>query len=748
MSMTAFPELPSEHPRLYLRKSDLPHIKADLSAPEHAAARAYFEAELNEPLTGVLGEVKGARPTNADSHILGIMESYALAYLLYGDAERAKTAIRAMTVYSQMVVHYDYNTQGVHLFTLGLVYDWCYPEMTSEDKEFFFRTAEDIASHMEMGYPAMKQGCVTGHGVEGQLQRDLMAVGIAVADEHPELYEYCCRIFFGMMVDAKKFFYESGMYPQGSHYIAYRMQWEFLATEIFRAVGVPFVFGEKQKDPLYWFLYMRRPDGATFLDGDDSKNNLPMDMYYRGIHRSMFHAAMLFDDPYLLREWEREMPPEDKIFHESGNQTLTVAEFLSFSKPGLKSKPLSDLPLTRYFPFPKGEMIARTGWEDGRDSDTAVVQMKINCIHTANHQHLDGGAFQIYYKGYLATDSGYYQAFRTKDRSLESAGTDYGTPHFINYYQRTVAHNCMTVYDKDAAYFRGQNQVSNDGGQFWKRGGKEAATLSLFTDPNTEYRVGEVIGAGFGPDKKKPFYTYLKGDLTPAYDTRTEHYTREFMFVNIDLQGHPAFLLVHDRMISSDPTYKKTWLLHTLEKPALAENGTLTAKDTREGYSGALTLHPILPTADNREVNFVGGEGYEHFVDGVNYLGKHLDGDHRNEGDGWRTEISPIAAVKDDTMLNLLDIKDADAPELNVIPMQTETHVGALAAGVLVLLNRGDTPCDAIVFENPAECEISVLISGLVPGTYTANGGKVEVGSDGVACFRALPGKIGLHFEN
>ena len=43
-------------------------------------------------------------------------------------------------------------------------------------------------------------------------------------------------------------------------------------------------------------------------------------------------------------------------------------------------------------------MVARTGWGD----DAVIAEMKINEYNFVNHQHLDAGAFQIYYRGALA----------------------------------------------------------------------------------------------------------------------------------------------------------------------------------------------------------------------------------------------------------------------------------------------------------------------------------------------------------
>ena len=52
--------------------------------------------------------------------------------------------------------------------------------------------------------------------------------------------------------------------------------------------------------------------------------------------------------------------------------------------------------------LPYGWMIARTGWDD----ESVIAEMKVNVYNFNNHQHLDAGAFQIYYKGPLAIDSG------------------------------------------------------------------------------------------------------------------------------------------------------------------------------------------------------------------------------------------------------------------------------------------------------------------------------------------------------
>lgn len=83
-------------------------------------------------------------------------------------------------------------------------------------------------------------------------------------------------------------------------------------------------------------------------------------------------------------------------------------------------------------------MIARTGW----DANSVIAEMKINEQFVGNHQHMDGGSFQIYHKGPLAIDAGAY--------SGSSGG--YNSSNNKNYFKRTIAHNSLLVYDPDEKF--------------------------------------------------------------------------------------------------------------------------------------------------------------------------------------------------------------------------------------------------------------------------------------------------------
>ena len=68
---------------------------------------------------------------------------------------------------------------------------------------------------------------------------------------------------------------------------------------------------------------------------------------------------------------------------------------------------------------------------DGFGPDSTWIQFNSG-PYLSKHQHLDQNHFVIYRKGYLATESG-------------ADYTDTESPHYLNYYRRTIAHNSMAI---------------------------------------------------------------------------------------------------------------------------------------------------------------------------------------------------------------------------------------------------------------------------------------------------------------
>jgi hypothetical protein len=747
---------PPGHPRVYFTAADLPRLRENATKPQNASAWKQHLQYLKKGTDGQLRPPSSPEAGNVDSYVLSIISSLAYDYVLRGDEANGRAAIAALRNYHRTVVYppKDYNNTGQAVYTTGLVYDWCYPLLSDDDKQFFIQATLDTAARMEIGWPPVKQGNVTGHGPEGQIFRDLLVASIAMHDENPEMYQLVAGRFFDRMIEPKKFMYPAHMHHQGSHYMNYRGQWELFPTLIFRPLGIENVFGPEQRYFMHWALYARRGDGQLLRDGDTHINNRRPGEFYAAHYRSVFLLANAFGDPHLKMEAHRQRPDFEPVTPR-GNQATDAVETLIFNDPDLEPRPLEELPLTKYFPPPKGAMIARTGWQDGIDSPAVVAEMKINEWYFANHQHLDAGAFQVYYRGALAIDSGYYQAAVNRTNTPENAGSSgYGSLYDLNYNKRSIAHNVVLVHDPDERFEASRwadFPIANDGGQRMPNRWKEPTEHEEFIDPANGYRIAEVLGRGFGPDARMPDYTYLKGDLAEAYTSKVRGYERSFVFLNLEDPTHPAAMVVFDRVESSNPVFRKAWLVHGLEKPTIDGN-RVVFKDTRAGYTGKLTIDTLLPMPDDATLTTIGGPGREAFVDGTNYLVKTREGTI-NEGGSWRVEVSPKTPRALDHFLHVLQVADhtPDAAPLPVARIETPTHAGARVGDRVVLFAKSrDRRAEPVAFDVPGSDSARTLVADLQAGRWQvqqpdAAPQTIDVPADsGVAWFTARPGRCTL----
>ena len=313
----------------------------------------------------------------------------------------------------------------------------------------------------------------------------------------------------------------------------------------------------------------------------------------------------------------------------------------------------------------------RKGW----DENSVIAEMKVNENFVGNHQHLDAGSFQIYYRGPLAIDSGTYQG--------SSGG--YNSPHNKNYFKRTIAHNSLLVYDPDEKFecwnYGGGDKTeyaANDGGQ--RMPGDRWDTCRSFEDLLGEsYTVGKALAHDFGPDRNVPEYSYLKGDITDAYSDKVREVKRSFVFINLNDTADssariPATLIVFDKVVSSDPGFRKYWLLHSIEEPVI-ENNTFTVDRTLNGDSGRLHDTVLLPEPGNAEISKIGGPGKDFYVFGTNYPNEPRRKDPANEKGAWRIEICPAAPSEEDIFLNVIQITDNSNDNVYPAAMIDARHI-------------------------------------------------------------------------
>ncbi|NOZ22934.1 MAG: hypothetical protein GXP25_17795 [Planctomycetes bacterium] len=252
------------------------------------------------------------------------------------------------------------------------------------------------------------------------------------------------------------------------------------------------------------------------------------------------------------------------------------------------------------------------------------------CLYTigskiAQHKHFDENNFVIYRKGFLALDSG--------TRGNEN---DFNLRH---YYAQTVAHNCVLIHmpgEPVARYwgkeYKGPEGKRAHGGMNKQVGGKVAAF------------------------ETNDHYTYIAGDATSCYaKEKCKLALRQFVFVM------PDTFVICDRVTSTQPEYKKEWLLHTQNEPQI--DGMQFRAD--EG-KGRLFCRTLLPK--DAKLTKVGGPGKEFWASGMNWeindavkerLRKMKERTGKDALLGnYRMEISPGSPRTNDVFLHLIQVGD------------------------------------------------------------------------------------------
>jgi heparinase II/III-like protein len=422
------------------------------------------------------------------------------------------------------------------------------------------------------------------------------------------------------------------------------------------------------------YLYKLLPDGTPSREGDneypvlDSRDTALVG-YAVNRFKDPYSAWLLRQSGFFTKEW-----------------VLPVLQFLWDDPEVTPRNPAGEgeqeLPRQCFFPC-VGHLVMRDGWSP------QSTWIEFDCgPYFAKHQHLDQNQITIYHGGYLAIDSG-------------ADYTDSESPHYLNYYRRTVAHNSVLVYDPAENFFWSDNLLSaaNDGGQrmdssrFWN----SIRSRADWERTRDLWDLGSMRVVDYEPGQ----YHYAMGDASKAYSAnKVRRFTREILYV----PGH-SVLFVYDRVISRNSNFKKAWLLHGVNEPSVEQHRAEASRGTqefrnaktfrfREG-SGELLVHCLLPK--ERMVTSRGGSGNEFYTPGDDHGGawgtgenwplepaqggplpddpklrhmwkvfwgqefdKILPSNRKNViPGGWRIEVSPSTPAEEDLFLHVFEIGDA-----------------------------------------------------------------------------------------
>jgi len=692
-----------------------------------------------DPLTGLnilrARYAAGARPVDD-------IDGWALSYLLTRDESFAKRAIERMrTTHPPELVSSRTYPEYVKW---SLAFDWMYNHkdfdgplkdriagelLNAAEKMMADQSLKEVQLAMYQNYPVryltLAFFCLTA--IEGHQSVETRAAPLR---KH-------ARNVIDHILDLTDFITPDGGYHESMDYqrITYApmaMIAELLRTTANSDPALRYTVFSHYTDT---YLYKVLPDGTTARDDD---NEFPYLQWEDNI--CFGYAVNRFKDPYAAWLLRKSGWPAQK------NWRVPITQFL-WDDPDVSPRNPADsteaeIPRSHFFRG-IGHLIMR----DGFGPDSTWIQFNSG-PYLAKHDHLDQNHFVIYHKGYLATESG-------------ADYTDTESPHYLNYYRRTIAHNSMLVYQPGEKFFWAENlwPAANDGGQrmdssrYWNtvRSREDfERTRDLWATGNMEVR-----------DYQPGVYNYAKGNATHAYQpSKMERFTREVAYTPDN-----NVLVVFDRVRTTNPDYRKVWLLHGVGEPSVesaqkAQDIGNGGKDYADASTftyldglGRLRVHSLLPR--ERHVIVRGGPNWEFWTPGdefggnwgsgknwpldpaaggplptdpyLNKMWKTFWGDDFNKllpsntravvPAAWRVEVSPAKPAKEDFFLNVLEIGDrSDSRKPRVELVDGSNLIGALVeGGTVVLFSTIDGPVVDGEVTIPDVTTSALIVTGLRP---------------------------------
>jgi hypothetical protein len=714
--LVSVPKVPAPHPRLYILPTELSALRTKVDDPQFAQEWAVIRYSRTSPVANALHHLlePGVRDpqTGQDKCDLAIGQSLAA---LSKVSEKKNVQALFMSDFHQSAI----------------VYDWCYPNLSAEQKQGFIGHFKRIARGYDSpGYPAPPSSpAIVGHAAHGAVLGNQLAAGIAIYNEDPAMYEAAARVLLDRYRRVSDFLFPGITDLNGTYYA--RHDHFINAIWMFHKLGLKDAFNPGLARMPYEWIYGMRSDGRMLKSGD-----VVDDEYRSRMYRYVFTmVGVYYNDPLLIWMGEvdtRDHPPLEwrktewnQFFRLS--PAMLALKFITMAS-GTKEWALKEGPERAkhlepvlYGPPPSGRMIFRTGWSsltEGMKSRDVIIDMKIGEYFIGNHQRKDFGTFQIYYRGPLAISDGVYQGTQAR----------YGSPHWANYYHQTVSTNGLLIFDPGETQFR-YSERANDGGQAWPNQGKDhPPDLAALLDPGNGYHMGKVTAHAVGPGNS---YGYIAGDITKAYSGKVEKVERAMLAIKTGNEKYPAMLIVADHIRSKTPAFEKTFLLHSTDEPVV-DGRTVTIvneRHTYEGgepprrgrytgnYGGKLVLQNVAPAdATLRKVK-------GHTIRGIDYSANKPAA---NGEEGWgRVEISSTGHKSTD-FLNVMTVMDSTTLEPPVIGrIENEDVIGARALNLIALFGKeGRSLPDVTMVSLHGGGPFNLFVADLRPGEWLLSQGS------------------------
>ena len=771
----------NQHPRVLFTSDSIGGLNAAL-----ANAPVPANPSENQIWVGKRYEYVHDHPTDGDlsdgfdTATMNDIQLLALDYQMTGNRTSGLRAVYAIKNALKTMGVFDTGGDpcrryGYVMYVSACVYDWCYDLMNATDRQQIvagvqhkcceaFTNNADIWKpeqfRMEIDFPPAVPGALTSHNAEFQLLRDYLSFAIAIYDEYPGWWDYIAGRFYQEFVPVRNEYYKAGMYPQGvSTYVRIRYTSDLYSAALIKAAtGIfPYESEENMKQvarTIFSYEYKKEvqnqgtPKEKTiyygFAAGDDEKTIHQFEDY----SRVALISSYLFEDETMRAQLAYFKKSYSRFDYSWFTVLANVPEYLIFSSNGVEeaSDRHEDMPLFLYNGGWLGQLISRNTWATWQTS----VLMKIGGRTTGNHEHYDAGSFQIFFQNVLAGDTGCYDK--------------YGSDHHYYYHQATIAHNSLLIYNPAFAstqkgYYTGGQRLTGETGNF--NDGEYSWC------ENDRFLTGTVTGmrVGYGNEEHTTaWYSYIAGDITPAYDSETVSNVERRMLVDYWGTGSVTYFFVYDNITATNPNFKKTFLLHTPTEPTMINsktyqvingNGKMVLQNVIGGDTitkiGGVVFDPNPDPSESPIYNPGASSNYK--VNGSQLVtpGKNPSDPPITGYDGFwgRLEVSPATGNATDRMLNVICITHKNTAVPTATDISTSvvaaTQIGNAAAAFV----KESTPrTSSFSFTTTGTTELDYFVSGVAQGTWTVKRNGTTLGTfeatGGLLFFEADPGTIQL----
>ncbi len=687
----------NQHPRLIFRVDGTPGAKTFQDVRDLYNGNSQFHDEvqswLNSGFTDPINQAARYVVTGNLAYAESALSQMYSGSLSYGDTEGAETGIHWALAYDWIYNAWEGTTPPANLAA----------KLANIEGKIASWTSSALAD-LDGGGPSLWHG----RAAVGALAW-VTALSLPTGNSTYDTYRSRAWSHWQQSLKAT---HAAGAWPEGPTYwannrainfpIAYQAYLSAVASAPALAVADPL---DDLRAMGLWQAYSERGDGSLNRYGDVAS---AVTIVNGTLGRSIDEYAMATQDPALAAFAQFARKYRSPLYYSGYGWMYPVGYDPTQPKPPTYNPANPGACLEDALPHAmvfgrdaEGFAVMRQGWQTG---DTQISFKAGDYL--AHHGHYDQGTFTIFKYSKLVINSGGYG--------------DYTGDHRLNYYVRTVAKNSILVQRPDELWtppsVTPPSGWANDGGQrIVQATGSTVTSYENWLANKTSgwnYESGDITAFQSADGQ----YAYVGSDITRAYNStlydsegqggKVSQVTRQMVYLE-----DADVLVVFDRVNSTNPAYKKKWLLHTPNKfvgggevVALgsATNGIIEVDgDTIPNHTmtmtnggGKLFLQTLLPASYT--VNKVGGTGYRYYVetdgndadgyDGVNESAGYTEQSWHDYGD-WRIEISPKTASNFDTFLNVLSPRSsttASVESATVLlngPLATVMQVGTHVVG-------------------------------------------------------------------